>query len=567
MLQEGIYPENFNKKISDIVRENNPDANTSIYLQKFSDIHLRSTELQWDGDNKGKGNIVYVYIFTLTAICILLVACINFINLSTARSSLRAREIGIRKVAGAYKTNIIKQFIGESVIFSVLSLIFGLLIVFLVLPVFNSLTGKQFSIGTFTDFKVIFGLLGITLLTGLISGSYPALFLSSFQPVNVLKSGTVLRFSGGGILRKTLVIFQFAVTVIIILVSLVIYSQLRYINNKKLGFNKDYVVHFFGYGRFHNEYETTKSEILKNMNVLCMSRATPPKGQPWGIRGFSWEGKDPNDDIMMFPVDVDYDYLKVFDMKLAEGRFFSRDHSTDVNSVVINETAAKIIGDGSPVGKILKHGNNEKTIIGVVRDYHVGSMHDKIPPVILVLRTEDWPFYCVKISSRNITETLAFLEKKYKKFVPGRPFTYQFVDEIIDNFYRTERKTLEIFKYLSILTVFIACLGLFGLAAFMANQKTKEIGIRKILGAPIFNILLMLSKEFTKWVLISNIIAWPAAFYFMTKWLESFEYRIGIGIGLFLITCAFSIFLTIITVSYQAYKAASVNPVESLRRE
>jgi putative ABC transport system permease protein len=552
------------QKISNIIKDHLPASNTTVYLQPLKDVHLRS-DFEWDLDNYAQGSMTYIYIFILVAFCILLIACINFMNLSTARSMQRAKEVGMRKVSGAQRSDIVKQFFGESILLTFIALFLALILTELILPVFNNLSGKQLSLQFFNDSDFLIGLLGIALLTGIISGSYPAIFLSRFHPAEVLKGVSHWSTNRGTFLRKILVIFQFALTTILIIGTTVIYNQVNYIRNKSLGFDRDHIITF---DSRHMNYEPFKNELLQNPNILSMTQSQPPNRQPWGVTGFKWEDQTPDQkDIMLYPVQVDYDYLKTLNIKMAEGRFFSKEFSTDdTQAVVINETAAKVLGMQSPLGKKISHERLQGTIIGVIKDFHQSSLHNQIEPLIFHI-PEEFHIICAKLNSKNISEILALIEKTWKKFVPNYPFSYEFLDKTIDNQYKAEQKISTIFKYFTVLAIFIACLGLFGLASFMTEQRTKEIGVRKVLGASISGILFLLTREFTKWVLFANLIACPIAYLTMNKWLQNFAYRVNIGIWIFIVSASLVLIVALITVSYQSIKAALANPVESLRYE
>ena len=551
------------RKISTVVQEHLPASSTHLYLQPLKDIHLRSN-FEWDLDNYAQGNITYVYIFTLTALSILLIACINFMNLSTARSTKRAKELGMRKVSGARKKDIILQFYAESVLLSFIALLFALILTYVFLPIFNDLSGKQFSLKFAGNINIIIGLVAITLLTGMISGSYPSLYLSGLKTADILK-GVPHKSTGKSMIsRKLLVIFQFTLTIVLIIGTLVIYSQLHFIRNRHLGFHKDHIVILKS---AHMNYEAFKNEMMQNPNILSMTQSKPPNQQPWGETGFNWEGKNPDEDIMLYPVTVDFDYMNTFGTEMIEGRFFSQEYATDeTQAVVINETAAKAMNMTFPVGKRISHGEHQSTIIGVMKDFHQSSLHNEIEPLLLRI-SQDGPYICARIDSRHVPETIAFIEKIYKKYVRYYPFTYEFLDASIEKYYRSEQKIGAIFTYSTVLAIFIACLGLFGLASFLTQQRTKEIGIRKILGASISRIVLLLSGELTKWVLIANAIAWPIAYLAMKRWLQHFAYRIDLGIWIFILSSSIAILIAFSTVSYQSLKAALMNPVESLRYE
>ena len=562
-LQKDTSQKTAERKISTVIREHLPESNTQIYLQPLKDIHLRSN-FEWDLDNYAQGNITYVYIFTLTALSILLIACINFMNLSTARSTKRAKEVGMRKVSGARKKDIILQFYAESFLLSFIALLFALILTYVFLPIFNDLSGKQFNLKCAGSINVIIGLITMTLLTGIISGGHPALYLSGLKPVDALKGVSHRRNGKGMISRKLLVTFQFALTIILLIGTSVIYRQIQYINNKHLGFHKDHVIILKS---AHMNYEAFRNEMMQHPNILDMTQSKPPNQPPWGDTGFNWEGKNPDEHLMLYPVNVDYDYERTFGIEMIEGRFFSQEYATDeTQAVVINETAAKAMNMTSPVGKRISHGEHQATIIGIMKDFHQSSLHNEIEPLLLRI-SRDNPYICARIHSRNVSETIASIEKIYGKYVKHYPFTYEFLDASIERYYKSEQKFGAIFSYSTVLAIFIACLGLFGLASFMTGQRTKEIGIRKILGASISGIVFLLSREFTKWVLIANAIAWPIAYLAMNRWLQHFAYRINLGVGMFLLSATIVITIAFCTVSFQSLKAALADPAESLRYE
>jgi ABC-type lipoprotein release transport system permease subunit len=563
-LKDKTSAEDVDRKISGVVKDHLKKSNTEIFLQPLKDVHLRSN-FEWDLDNYAQGNITYIYIFCLISLGILLIACVNFMNLSTARSAHRAKEVGMRKVTGALRRDIVKQFFGESIVMSFIALFFALLLSRMFLPVLNDFTGKNLSMDLSSSLGILIGLVGITLFTGILSGSYPALYLSSFQPVTVLKNQTGNKKSGSGILRKFLVVFQFSLTVILIIGSVVIFRQLNYMHNSDLGFDKDNVVTF---GLRHHAYEAFKNDLLQNPNILSISSCYVPGRELFGVTGFQWEGKNPEEEVMLYPVTVDYDYLETFKMKMVEGRFFSREFSTDEKrSIVLNETAVKVMGLESPVGKRLSFRERKGTIIGVIKDFHQTSLRSAIEPMVFWFPDEGMPWVCARINSQNVSETLAYIEKRWTEEVPNYSFGYSFLDERIGSLYSVEKKIGRIFRYFTILAVFIACLGLFGLASYTAEQRTKEIGIRKVMGAKVSALVLLLSREFTKWVLAANVIAWPIAYFISKNWLQNFSYRVPLGLGVFLFSAAAAFIIALLTVSYQAFKAASAHPVDSLRYE
>ncbi|UCH94425.1 MAG: ABC transporter permease [Candidatus Aminicenantes bacterium] len=571
-VNKNVSADDLSEKISGIIKRHFPGTNTAVYLQSLKDIHLRS-DFKWDQDNFEAGSIIYVYVLSLTALCILLVACINFMNLATARSANRAKEVGIRKIVGAQRRHIIKQFFGESIVLSFIALCVAIILVYIFLPVFNTLSGKQLKMGLFAgDIQVIIGIVVITLFTGIMAGSYPALLLSAMQPINVLKKIGSMGKPRGELLRKLLVVLQFIFIIILIIGTTVIYSQLDHIKNRDLGFDEDHVVHFSGQGEFRRNIDAVKHELLQNPNIVSVAKAYPPISTLQGTTDVNWEGKNPDVELMVHPGLVDYDYLKTFNMKMVQGRFFSKEFPTDTSNFVLNETAVKVMGIESPVGKrfsyrsSITNGEIKGIIIGVIKDFHQSSLHNEIEP--LVLRLYNRPMIInIKIRPEKVSKTISFIESKWKKFAPDYPFSYEFLDERIDSFYDAEGRIGSIFKYSTFLAMFIACLGLLGLLSFMVEQKTKEIGIRKVLGASEFSIVLFFLKSILKWVIAAIIIACPAAWYLMSLWLQNFSYRISISWLIFLFAGGVSLLLSLLTVSYQTIKAARTNPVDSLRYE
>jgi putative ABC transport system permease protein len=487
-------------------------------------------------------------------------------NLTTARSSIRIKEVGIRKASGADRFELVKQFLGETIVLSLLALTLAVVLVYIMLPFFHQLTGKAFSLVSKTNIQTMLGLLGIVLLTGVAAGTYPAFYLSGFQPVSVFRASVQFGLKRNGLLRKVLVVGQFMFTVILIQVTIAIYGQLYFIQNTNLGFDNDNIIYFASYGEYGRNYEATKNALLQNPNVLSVCLAFPPSQGLRETTEISWEGKDPNTEIRMHSDMGDYDFIRTFGIRMTQGRFYSREYSTDVDNFVVNQTAMKVMGLKDPLGKRLTYRGKTGTIIGVVKDYHGGSLHHPILPKIIEL-SDDGFFICAKFRSGYTTEMIRFFEDKWEEFVPNRPFRYRFLDESIDAFYQNERRIGKIFRYFTALAISIACLGLFGLSSFTAERRTKEIGIRKVLGASVSGILLLLTKEFVKWVIIANLIAWPVAWFIMDKWLQNFAYRIPISWWMFVLSGALALVIALMTVSFQAIKAATANPVESLRYE
>ncbi len=562
LLPKKIDSSAVQEKIAGTVTRHFPEFPCTLHLEPLTRIHLYNFT--------GGGAITYVYIFSIIGVLILCIACINFMNLSTARSIERAREVGMRKVVGSTRAQLVKQFLAESVILSLISLILAMILVQSLLPSVNTIVGKQLSLPYRSSALFIF--LGITILTGILSGSYPAVFLSSFRPVMVLK-GLVRSGSQNIRLRKILVIGQFVVSIALITSTIIIYQQLVYMRNTDMGINKEHVINMELRGGLRNQYSTIKNELLRNPDILAVSATNGSFSKRFGTDKIGWEGKPEDKRIFISIHSVDYDYQKIFDIKMAQGRYFSRDYPTDTSDgIIVNETAAKIMGMESPVGKRIScwipyDPQRSGTIVGVVKDYHFRSLHEKIDPLVLVIAPGWFTDMYIRMKPENLPETLGFIEKTIKEFAPDFPLEFSFLDEDIDNLYKTDQRIGNLVRYGTFLAIFIACLGLFGLASFTAEKRTKEIGIRKVLGASVSGIVFLLTKEFTKWVILANLIAWPVAYYVMSGWLQNFAYHINIGIGTFLLAAVLALLTALITTSFQAVKAAASNPVDSLRYE
>jgi putative ABC transport system permease protein len=570
VLRKDAHIAEVEKKMTGIVKKHLPEehrAKGTVYFQPLKEIHLHSTDINtWMLAYPNKGNIAYVYIFSLTAFCILILACINFMNLSTARYATRAKEVGMRKVIGAARPDLIRQFLGEASLLTFLGLFIAVVLVELMLPTFSNLAGKELSLFQSGNWQILVGLFVIALMTSLISGSYPAVFLSAFQPVKVIKNIGQLGPHHGGMMRKVLVVLQFTFTIGMIICTVVIYRQLHFMQNRDLGFDTKNIISFAGYNEYEENYEAAKSELLQSPYVEAVCRGFPPPSGEWGTTEVDWEGKDPSIDVKIARGPCSYDYLEVFDLKVAEGRFFSPEFADDDQNWMLNETAVKAMELEDPIGKWFSFRGQKGTIIGILKDFHGSSLHNPIAPV--AMQPGQGFFVFVKYKAGNISELLTFLETKWDKFVGTHiPFRYEFIDENIENSYMTERRIGKIFHYFTVLTVFIACLGLFGLASFMAERRTKEIGIRKVLGSGISGIVMLLTKEFARWVLVANVFAWPVAYFVSKRWLQGFAYRIDLGWEIFVFSAVIALIIAVATVSYQAVKAAIANPAKALRYE
>lgn len=520
-------------------------------------------------DSFGSGNGRYVIIFTTAAFFILLIACINFMNLSTARSLLRSKEVGLRKVVGAFRGQLVRQFLGESILQAIIAMILAVGIVDLLLPAFNRLSQKEFTSSLFARPDILIGLLVITIFTGTLAGIYPAFVLSGFKPVAVLK-GTAFFSGRRSFFRKALVVFQFSVAIILIVGSLVIYSQIRFMQNKDLGYDKENLVTLSMNENIQKNYEVFRNELLAYQNVLNVTRTSglPHFGYEFSNARWHWEGKDPNKDVLFRANFVDYDYLDALGARIIKGRDFSKDYSADQMSIIINEASQEVMGFDDPIGKKVKvDEDNVFNIIGVVKDFHYVSLHSEIEPLILLLFPDYFNSILVRIRSDNTSETLKFIGSVWTRLAGDYEYNYRFLNDRLDALYSSEQRVGGIITLFTILAVFISCLGLFGLASFMALRRTKEIGIRKVLGAKISSVVVLLIKEFSKWVIVANLIAWPLSYLALNRWLQEFPYRTDIKLWLFLGTGLVTFLVAILTVGYQSIRAAIANPVESLRYE
>jgi putative ABC transport system permease protein len=543
---------------------------TKLELQRLTDIHLYS---HLDSEIEANSDITYVYVFSIIALFILLIACVNFMNLATARSAGRAREVGLRKVIGAQRPQLIRQFLSESIITAVISLSIAIGLVLLAIPTFNRFVGRNLSLNISANVSLLVSLFLIAIFVGLISGIYPAVFLSAFKPIRVLK-GKLDSGKKGFSFRTVLVVFQFAISIILIICVGIVSSQLDYMQTRNLGFDEEHVVVLPSSPRMVFGLEGFKTRLLQNPNIFGVSAAKRvPSGRlldSAGARVLSGETSQPVD-FRIAQLRVDYDYIPTFKMEMAAGRNFSIEMGTDpTQAFIINETAARRIGWKSPeeaIGKGFGYGQRNGQIIGVVKDFHFESLHQEISPIVMFLSKTDLAQISIRISPNNIPQTMAFLKDIWAEMRPTYPFSYYFIDENFDQLYRAEEKLGRIFSYFAFLSVFIGCLGLFGLASYSAERRTKEIGLRKVLGASATGITLLLSKEFTKWVLLANVIAWPAAYLIMSRWLQNFAYRSGIGIGTFLLAGGIAWLIAFLTVGYQAIKASIADPVTALKYE
>lgn len=560
LLRDSVDCRELNHRLEHYVQDRVPKTSSRLIFQPLTEIHLRSLE--------GGGPIVYVSIAFVLAFFILIVACINFMNLSTARFGKRALEVGVRKVAGARRKSLVGQFFGESLVCTFVSAFFAMALVRAFLPVFNRFLGKDIGFDIIGTVPVITTVSAVILFTGIVSGIYPAVLLSSFSPAKIFKgfSQSTQRMLTT---RRILVVFQFAISLALILCTLVVSKQLHYMRNKDLGFDRENLV-FFRLG----DNSSVRIEVIKNTLIQspAISRVTATNAPLlWlGIEttGVSWEGKNPEDMMNVQIRTVDFDYLETFGMKMKQGRFFSREMTADAKQgFVLNEAAIKVMGLESPVGKRFSFNDKNGEIIGVVADFHHHSLHEVIEPVLFLIEPSWSDYIFVRMEPGRTAEALQVIADNWKRINPDRSLQLRFFDEEIDQLYRSEKELGQFINILSVLAVFISSLGLFGLVSYVTEQRTKEIGIRKVLGASVLSIQLRLSAEFLKWVLLANLISWPVSYYAMHEWLQSFAYRISIGAVDFVCAGGFVFAVAMMTVSYQSLKAAKADPAKSLRYE
>lgn len=549
-----------------------PSKTTSLTLQKLTDIHLRS---HLDYEAEENGDIKRVYIFSAIALFILLIACINYMNLSSARSVLRAREIGIRKAIGAERKEIIAQFLSESVLVTWIALLLSILFTWLAIPWLNKMSGQELSVSLIMNWKMLMLLFLIPFAVGIISGLYPAFFMSSFQPVKVLKG--ILRVQTGNIsFRQVLVVAQFSISIILIIATAIVFQQLSYMQKKSLGFNREHIVTLPYNDALSPQFETFRNELLQNPALKDVARSSRI---PTGRLLDALDAAIPmGDTVEPVKADIkfvaaDYDFIPTYGVQMAAGRNFSREYGTDTSSFIVNEATISVLGVKTAaeiIGKPFVYNGVRGKIIGVMKDFHFESMHERIIPLVLVLPTANQGYFnrmSVKIAGRDIPGGLARLEQTWKRFFPETPYDFTFLDENFDRLYKAENRQGTLFTTFSCLAIFIACLGLFGLSAFTINQRVKEIGIRKVLGASVGTIVQLISKDFLKLVVIAAVIAFPIAWYAMKTWLQDFAYRVDINWWIFIAAAIIAVLIALVTISFQAIKAAIANPVKSLRTE
>lgn len=540
--------------------ESESEINIDLFLFPLEKIHLHSV-------TGSGGDIQYVYIFSAVALFILIIACINFMNLATARSTKRSREIGLRKTLGATRKQVTTQFFSESFFMCLLAFIIAIILVEAFLPSFNRYQETMLSLNLFQT-EILFGLIIILVFVSVLSGSYPALYLSQFRPIGTLK-GEATRGKGGKAFRRALVIFQFTLSVILIICTLVIINQMNFLQNAELGFKTENIVYKYMRGGTSEKYEVLKTELLKDPNIVSVSRGgNLPFYMSSNRGGFDWEGSEGNNDILIGFSWVDYEWFETLGLELVEGRFFSEEYSTDTAKVIINEKLAGFISDDGVVGKWLSwNPENKVEIVAVVKDFHHLPMSQQIDPMVLALNPSSCNFLYIKINPQNQDEAMGHIVSSWEKVHPSFPSGFTFLEDRYSLVYGDEQRLVEIFQFFTIFAIVIACLGLFGLAAFMAEQRSKEVSIRKVFGANISGLTLLMSKRFLLWVVISNIIAWPIAWYAMKSWLENYVYHTNLSIWFFAFAAIATLLISLLTVSFHTIRTASRNPANVLRYE
>lgn len=566
LMKSGTDINRFNSKIANLIRikTNNEADHRTPFITRYSDVYLYN---HYENGIQAGGRIDYVRMFSIIAIFLLLIACINFMNLSTARASGRMKEVGIKKTIGAGRRILISQYLGESIIMATLSLIISVILVILILPKFNLITGKHLVFGF--DMNLVLSLLGIAIITGVMAGSYPALYLSGVRPISVLK-GKLSSSIGELWVRKGLVVFQFAISVIFIVSVLVVYKQIEFVQAKNLGYDKNNVLLIEREGQLSQEanLETFLSEVNTIPGVIdASSTGHDMRGHNGGTYGIVWPGKDPEDKTEFENMPVNYGMIGLLGIKMKEGRTFSKKFSADTAKIIFNDAAIQFMGLTDPIGKVIKLWGRDMQIIGVTENFHFETFHEKVKPAFFWLSSQNTDKIAIKINAGSVQKTIAGIQQLHRKLNPGFPLDYQFLDDEYQALYAAEQRVSVLSKYFAGLAVLISCMGLFGLAAFTAERRTKEIGIRKILGAEEFGIIRMLSGEFTKIVLIAILCGLPVSYLIIRNWLNDFAYRIDLKWWYFVGAGMLALLIAWLTVGIQTFKAARINPVKCLQDE
>lgn len=562
VLREGADASAFSKKIADYLKGKDEDSNITLFLQQFSERYLRG---RFENGVQAGGRIEYVRLFSIIAVFILVIACINFMNLSTARASRKAKEVGIRKSVGAQRQSIIFHHISESMVMTLVSVGLALIMVRLFLPQFNFITEKKIELNLL-DGDLLLWITGITIITGLLAGSYPALYISRFRPAAVLK-GEIRGTWGELWARKGLVVFQFFLSVILIVSVLVTYKQIEFVQTQNLGYTKEHLIKFPIEGRLEKDRDLFLKEVRRIPGVVnASSLGHNMIGRNNNTSGLNWEGKNPDDRILFENVGSNYQLIETLGVEMAEGRSFSEEYGADSTKVIFNEAAIRVMGFENPIGQTIRLWDQyDLEIIGVVKDFHFQSLRDVVNPLFFRLKPSNTWNIMIRLEAGRQKETLDRLGDFYTDFNPGFSFEYQFQDQEYAKLYAAEQRVASLSFYFATMAILISCLGLFGLATFTAERRTKEIGIRKALGSSSTNIVLLLSGDFTKMVLLSILLGLPVSYYLLSTWLERFAFHIELGTGYFVVAGLIAMITAWLTVASQAIKAANVNPVNCLR--
>lgn len=566
-LQPGGNPEAIQEKFRNYLsRHVAPDYPYDFQLQPLTKIHLYSS---FDIFDSKKADIKTITIFATIGFLIMLIVCFNYMNLSTALSTYRTREIGVRKIVGAHKNQVIKQVWGESILFTFIAFCFSLLLLKLLLPIFGSYADRDLSFSLVKNIHTVINILGLMFFISIVSGSYPALFLTSFKPVNILKGQVSFRSKNASFFRNTLIFFQFAITIILIICVTTMLRQKNLIEKKDLGYSKDNIVALeVKHETIQKNYEPLKNEIIQHTGIIDVTSSFDlPTSVGSGAQPF-WEGQPEGQSIIMKRLYVDYDFLPFYNIEFVHGRNFMQESGTDAEKgFIINETAARLMGLEQPVGKRFGFGKKEGSVIGIIKDFHFESLHNTIRPLAIEINPWGHRYISIKMDPDNMMNTLAFIKNTWEEYSPGFPFSYTFVEDIINEQYVYEEKLFMAIEASTILAIFLSCIGLGGLASFSAKSRTKEIGIRKVFGASVLGMTTLFSKQFIRVVMISCFTAWPVAYYVMNKWLQNFAYRTKLSVWIFILSGLAALAIALLTVSYQTIKAAAANPVDSLRYE
>ncbi len=563
ILQDGIDYRSMGVKFDQYLKENQGSFRSNFWLQPLSEIHLHS-DFDIDVYSHTEPKYNYIRIFFIIGVFIIFIAIINYINLSTARSTRRAMEVSVRKINGAKRKQLIRQFLGESFLLTLISYLIAILLIELILPYFNQFTGKEVSVN-YSDLSFTFGMIILILFTGFVSGIYPALFLSSYNPVQILKKDIK---AGPVSFRNILVILQFFAAVIMIICTIIVYSQLTYIQNMNLGLDKDLILYSQIKGNLYDDYITFKEELKKYpgiVNITCCSDL--PTYNVASTSGIDWEGKSEETNVLIHRYIVDHDYIPTFGIEMAAGRNFSFEHPSDSGCYILNEAAIRQMEMEDPVGKRFSLWGGDGEIIGVMKDFHYKSIHKEVEPLCMYLISRVFGYIYIKISGENVPGTIAKIEKVWNQFNPYFPMDFKFIDIEYDKLYVFEKKLRALFTLFAVLAIFLSCLGLYGLSSYMVEKRTREIGIRKAMGSNNRDILALFSRNTLKLILISNLIGWPVSWWYMQNWLNEFAYRTKISFWIFPATAVLVLIIAILSVSYQSLRAANINPAVTLKYE